>query len=702
MLLTLAVLAAAVAAFAAISAYQNRMLAEIVGTARTEQEQAITRTSEKTMGQLLKSALIQETSLKASVADSDFAEVVRNIYTLQSLAQGIFENSGELANAAVSLPDPALNGTSSAMVLCEEGVDYTQSRMLGIAAHLSGPMIAMHRNSAKIDGLYIGLADGTDLCVDDKAAQKLDETGAPIPFPVRERPWYKGAVEAGGVYFTGIEADAFSGKLLVTCSAPVYAHGEFVGVVGIDLVLESMTGFLNTDAGEDSVVFIVNENGEVILSSARSGVFAAAGASGAGELKALGSAELSDFLDSARAHTTDLTLVTVGDRQYYLAGSPMATVGWAVVSAVDKETTEQPERQLLDEYDRINASANAAFHDGGERTIRTVIVLVAAAFLLAACAAVFAARRMVRPIEEMTRSIVLGSQTGQMFEMKDCYRTNDEIEVLAASFEDLSKKTKKYIEDITQITREKERVSTELHMAELIQQSMLPHTFPPFPDRHEFDIYASMDPAREVGGDFYDFFFIDEDHLCMVIADVSGKGVPAALFMMISKTILQSCAMLGRSVSEILNKTNEALCSNNQVEMFVTVWLGVLEISTGKLTAANAGHEYPAIRRADGSFELLRDKHGLVIGAMDGLRYDEYELRLQPGDKLFVYTDGVPEATDAENRMFGTERMLEALNEQGGAKPEQLLENVRRAVDGFVKDAEQFDDLTMMCLEYRG
>ncbi|MBE7007587.1 MAG: hypothetical protein E7422_00295, partial [Ruminococcaceae bacterium] len=326
-LLTLAVLAAAVAAFAAISAYQNRMLAEIVGTARTEQEQAITRTSEKTMGQLLKSALIQETSLKASVADSDFAEVVRNIYTLQSLAQGIFENSGELANAAVSLPDPALNGTSSAMVLCEEGVDYTQSRMLGIAAHLSGPMIAMHRNSAKIDGLYIGLADGTDLCVDDKAAQKLDETGAPIPFPVRERPWYKGAVEAGGVYFTGIEADAFSGKLLVTCSAPVYAHGEFVGVVGIDLVLESMTGFLNTDAGEDSVVFIVNENGEVILSSARSGVFAAAGASGAGELKALGSAELSDFLDSARAHTTDLTLVTVGDRQYYLAGSPMATVG---------------------------------------------------------------------------------------------------------------------------------------------------------------------------------------------------------------------------------------------------------------------------------------------------------------------------------------------------------------------------------------
>jgi sigma-B regulation protein RsbU (phosphoserine phosphatase) len=211
-----------------------------------------------------------------------------------------------------------------------------------------------------------------------------------------------------------------------------------------------------------------------------------------------------------------------------------------------------------------------------------------------------------------------------------------------------------------------------------------------------------MDPAREVGGDFYDFFLIDGDHLCMVMADVSGKGVPAALFMMISKTILQSCAMLGRSAGEILDKTNEALCSNNQVEMFVTVWLGILEISTGKLTAANAGHEYPALKRADGAFELFRDKHGLVIGAMDGVKYREYELQLRPGDKLFAYTDGVPEATDAGGEMFGLERMLDALNGQSGAEPEKILKNVRRAVDDFVQDAEQFDDLTMLCLEYRG
>jgi sigma-B regulation protein RsbU (phosphoserine phosphatase) len=261
---------------------------------------------------------------------------------------------------------------------------------------------------------------------------------------------------------------------------------------------------------------------------------------------------------------------------------------------------------------------------------------------------------------------------------------------------------KEYGTNLLKITAEKERIGTELSLARRIQASMLPHTFPPYPDRHEFDIYAVMHPAREVGGDFYDFFLIDDDHLGIVMADVSGKGVPAALFMMISKTILQSCAMLGRSAAEILTKTNEALCSNNQVEMFVTVWLGILEISTGKITAANAGHEYPVMKRKDGCFELFKDKHGFVIGGMDGVRYKEYTIQLEAGDQLFLYTDGVPEATDAQQQMFGTERMLAALNKESNVSAERLLSNVQEAVGDFVKDAEQFDDLTMLCIGYNG
>ena len=250
---------------------------------------------------------------------------------------------------------------------------------------------------------------------------------------------------------------------------------------------------------------------------------------------------------------------------------------------------------------------------------------------------------------------------------------------------------------------ERARIGNELTMANQIQASMLPHEFPPFPDRKEFDIYASMDPAREVGGDFYDFFLIDEDHLCMVIADVSGKGIPAALFMMVSKVILQSCAMLGRSAGEILTKTNEGICSDNQVEMFVTVWLGILEISTGRITAANAGHEYPALmKHRDGEFKLFKDRHGLVIGAIEGIKYREYEFQLAKGDKLFVYTDGVPEATAHGNEMFGTERMLAALNSEPERPPDRILETVRTSVNEFVRDAEQFDDMTMLCIEYKG
>ena len=243
---------------------------------------------------------------------------------------------------------------------------------------------------------------------------------------------------------------------------------------------------------------------------------------------------------------------------------------------------------------------------------------------------------------------------------------------------------------------------TELNTAAQIQESMIPSIFPAFPSLKEFDLYGSMDPAKEVGGDFYDFFLVDDDHLCMVMADVSGKGVPAALFMMASKIILSNNAKMGKSPSKILEDSNDTICATNKNDMFVTVWIGILEISTGKLTAANAGHEYPAIRIGDSDFELYKDKHGLVVGGMEGLKYKEYEIQLTPGSKVFLYTDGVPEATSKDIELFGTDRMIVALNQNPAADPKEILSNVRASVDEFVGGAEQFDDLTMLCLEYKG
>ena len=280
--------------------------------------------------------------------------------------------------------------------------------------------------------------------------------------------------------------------------------------------------------------------------------------------------------------------------------------------------------------------------------------------------------------------------------------TNNEIERMAESFSSMVTELDRYMNEIKQVTAEKERIGAELNVARNIQADMLPRQFPAFPDRSEFDLYATMTPAKEVGGDFYDFFLVDDDHIALVMADVSGKGVPAALFMVIAKTLIKNHALLGGSPSEILAYTNGQLCEHNEAEQFVTVWLALIEISTGKGIAANAGHEHPAIRRAGGQWELVEYKHSPPVATMEGVKFREHEFELSAGDSLYVYTDGVAEATDASDELFGTDRMIAALNEAPDAGPKQLLENVKGRIDDFVGDAPQFDDITMMCFAYRG
>ena len=332
-------------------------------------------------------------------------------------------------------------------------------------------------------------------------------------------------------------------------------------------------------------------------------------------------------------------------------------------------------------------------------TIGIITVMMAA--LAALMAALYLRRQFVRPIRKISDEATRFAKENTLTEPLGEISRYSEIASLANSIDTMEKDMVKYIDNLTAFTADKERIVTELNLARTIQLNSIPNTFPAFPERKDLDIYASMIPARQVGGDFYNFFLIDEDHLAVVIGDVSGKGIPAALFMMVTNILISDRAMMGGTPGEILTFVNQRICEHNRAEMFVTVWLGILELSTGKLTASNAGHEYPALMHAGGCFELLKDKHGFVVGGMDSVKYKDYEVQLQPGDKLFIYTDGVPEATDAEQQMFGTDRMIGALNADAGAAPEQILGNVQAAVDQFVRDAEQFDDLTMLCLEFK-
>ena len=279
---------------------------------------------------------------------------------------------------------------------------------------------------------------------------------------------------------------------------------------------------------------------------------------------------------------------------------------------------------------------------------------------------------------------------GTMVNMEsDLHMTMDRIRVVTAEQEKLK--------------GEQERLNNELAIATRIQEGILPRTFPAFPERNEFDIYASMTPALEVGGDFYDYFLLDEDHLALVIADVSGKGISAALFMVIAKTLIQNETMMrGGDVSAVLTSVNRRLIESNEADMFVTVWLAVVTISTGHVDYVNAGHEYPAIRHADGSFEIFKDIHGMPVAAMSKTKFKHGEFTLDPGDTLFVYTDGVTDAINPEGESFGVERMVEALNVKPDGTPKEINDSVREIINGFCRDEPPFDDTTMVVMKYYG
>ncbi len=380
-----------------------------------------------------------------------------------------------------------------------------------------------------------------------------------------------------------------------------------------------------------------------------------------------------------------------------------------VIYHEDGETYGTAMRPIFDSTGRIVAvaAADTSFNDIRRAFFRLFLHIGAAItmIMLAAVTAYFGfvRRKLIEPILKLQKATVnliddLKNETPFHVDV----HTGDEIEMLANSFEEMDNRLKIYLKENTAITAEKERIQTELDLATRIQRDMLPGSFPPFPDICEFDIYASMDTAREVGGDFYDFFLIDEDHLGLAIADVSDKGIPAALFMMMSRRMLRDYAMTGRSPRQVIEMMNSQICDSNEEGMFVTVWFGILNLDDGMMRVVNAGHEFPIFGDADGRFELVRDVHGFVVGGLPDIVYKEYELRLHPGEYLFLYTDGLTEACNEENVLFGTDRIIQALNQKGSGSVKEMVEHVQAEAMAFAGKTPQADDMTMLCLQWHG
>ena len=308
---------------------------------------------------------------------------------------------------------------------------------------------------------------------------------------------------------------------------------------------------------------------------------------------------------------------------------------------------------------------------------------------------------VLTPIEKLSRFTTEIIKSGKFKKQEIVISTKDEIEDLGNSFNAMLKKLEDYIGNLTAVTAEKERIGTELNVATHIQSSMLPCIFPAFPDRNELDIYATMTPAKEVGGDFYDFFMVDERHIAIVMADVSGKGVPAALFMVIGKTLIKDHTQPGRDLGEVFTEVNHILCESNDNGMFITAFEGVLDLITGEFRYVNAGHEKPFIYRKSEGYEAYKVRSGFVLAGMENIRYKEQIIQLHIGDKVFLYTDGVTEAMNKEHQLYGMDRLRHILNQQcQTCSPEKILELVKADIDAFVGDNDQFDDITMLCLEY--
>ena len=635
----------------------------------------------------IESNLLTITESKAEYASSQFGRLAGYVRQYASYLHYLYLNEEQYNPVEVLPPD---NKNAGKLVLMRDFAnDNIRLPDVKDEIGLLGNVEPMFASAMSVDGdiittIYLGTESGVMISY-DKYSDSGESQGN---YNFFESSWYTQAKEAETLIFTDTYLDGYGRGETISCAAPFYdAADNFAGVVSMDVLISDINNsVIAMDYVNGAYAFLLDTNGKVI-------------AAPEAFRDTVGNNIVTD--DNARLHgIADQILsgksgIAATDQAYY-AYAPIEGIDWIL-------GVYFPTSVITEKTDDITAVISENTSDTAQsiqNSILLAITIFVAGFIIIVIGVYFISKvfadRVVQPLQILQKDVQMISKGN--LEHRAKIIQDDEIGELANAFNNMSASLQEYIKNLSSVMAEKERIGAELNVATQIQADMLPSIFPAFPEREEFDIYATMQPAKEVGGDFYDFFLVDEDHLAVVIADVSGKGVPAALFMVIAKTLLKNRAQMGDSPAKVLEVVNNQLCENNKAEMFVTVWFGVMQISTGKIVAANAGHEKPIIRKADGEFEIFKDKHGFVMGGMEGMKDKEYELEIEKGGCLFVYTDGVPEATSSESELFGMERLVQVLNEEKDAPLPDILKSVKGSIDKFVKDAPQFDDITMLAL----
>ena len=648
-------------------------------------------------------ALDQLTALALATSetvDAKIQSVMSQVDILASSAEALYADPEAFGRVEVQPPDEANQGTYVAQIVyAERTPPESVANEVGLIGNLT---IQMNATSEFLEGAgttQIGTDSGFIIMCDENSGLK---TSMGHLDPV-ERSWYRQAASDRKLVWSEVFEDAYGRGLAVTCGKPVYGpDGTLRAVISIGSTLDDIgTSVTELTIGETGYAFVVDKNGRTIMSRDLT-VDDSGHVVGTRDLLADNDSAVREAAASIVAGQSGVAQVNFDGTQVYMAYEPMSNMPWTVVTVVGVDEVLAPAREGEAKISELAEEAALKISSIIRSTtvLYAIIVILAVALSIALGGA--AAARITRPLSRLIDGVerISGGDLKTQIQV----HTGDEIETLANAFNSMTANLEKYIHDLTAVTAEKERIGAELNVATQIQKDMLPNIFPAFPERQEFDIYASMDPAKEVGGDFYDFFMVDDSHLAVVMADVSGKGVPAALFMVIAKTIIKNQALTGDPLDQVFDRANDQLCENNGEGLFVTAFMGLLDLNTGDFTYVNAGHNAPLLRRKGGNYEYLQMNPGFVLAGLDGMQYESSHLELGEGDTLFLYTDGVTEALDPNEELFGEDRLRDALNDDGGRdlQVSKLLPYVRSALEEFARGAEQADDITMLGITYRG
>lgn len=649
------------------------------GVADKSEEALITQ-----MKQNIRTLAQDKSSVNAASTLSHFLSYVVNF---SDYITTLYQQPEHFLPQSARPPAPENGGVYTLQLTIEDNTDIqavsSDAALLANVQYVFDPVIRENNNI--ITSIYVANEQGFMLSYDTDSDLTHSEY-----FNFKDSAWYQDIKKNQKPMFTQVYIGSFGRGLMTTCAAPYYdKNGIFAGAVCLDMRLEDIhREIIDIDISQDSVAYLVDRGGNIIagphVDYSSSSFMALSDADG--------SLEFANVIADIMAGKDG---VSETDEAFY-AYAPIDYVDWSLVIRVPRDDIIQPVTQMRQNIGTETELAKDYIGQKITSVIASLIGVLAISILVITYVAYHFTKKLVTPIQDMQHQVSVISQGNLDAEV--AVTTDDEIGALAREFNHMASSLKAYIDQIQKVTAERERIGAELNVATQIQASMLPNIFPPFPDRAEFDIYATMDPAKEVGGDFYDFFFVDNQHLAVVIADVSGKGVPAALFMVIAKTLIKDYAGMSGHVEDVFTLVNEKLCESNKEGLFVTAWMGVLDLSTGHMDYVNAGHNPPLIRHSGGSFEYLKQKPGLMLAGMEGIRYRKGELDFGAGDTLYLYTDGVTEAADNAEKLYGENRLKDILNTHQDAMPRDLLAAVKDDVIRYMDGAPQADDITMLGL----